>query len=378
MRNRILSLIRKETLHIFRDPRSLYLAVGLPVLMVILFGLGITFDVNNVRIGIIDLDNSPLSRDLAFRLHASSYFDISSHETVYRGMDQLLDEGKAKIVMVIPPQFSRSLNSGRDVKLQLLTDGSDSNTAQIAQGYLLSLIQIFSVDELSEELNRLGLFATAGIPPIQLESRIWYNPDLRSSTFIVPGLIAVVMMILAAMLTSLTIAREWENGTMEQLIASPIKPIEVIIGKLIPYYILGLLQTSLVIGVGILLFGIPFKGSLLLLFLASSLFLICSSGIGIYISAATRSQQLSFMLSVILTMLPAFILSGFIFPISSMPRVIQGLTYLVPARYFLTALRGIFLKGTGLSVLWPQVLFLILFAVGIMTACTRKMTMRLD
>jgi ABC-2 type transport system permease protein len=378
MRHRILSLIRKETLHILRDPRSLYLAVGLPVLLVIIFGYAITFDVNNVRLGVVDLDNSPLSRDLIFRLHASPYFDITSHETVYRGMDKLLDEGKAKIIIVIPPRFSQRLNKGKDVKLQLLTDGSDNNTAQVAQGYLLSLIQMFSVDFLKDNLNRNYSLAQTGIPPIQLEPRIWYNPDLRSVNFIVPGLIAVVMMILAAMLTSLTVAREWENGTMEQLISSPIKPIEVIIGKLVPYYFLGLLQTILVIAVGALLFKVPFKGDLLLLFLVSSVFLVCGMGIGLFISAATRSQQLSFMLSVILTMLPAFILSGFIFPISSMPRIIQILTYLVPARYFLIALRGIFLKGVGLSVLWPQVLLLCLFAIGIMAACAKKMTMRLD
>jgi len=377
MANRILPLMRKENLHILRDPRSLYLAVGLPVIMVILFGYAITMDVNHVHLGIIDQDSTSISRDLIFRLGASDYFDIIYQSHSFSGSEKLLDDGRVKILIGIPSGFSKDLMRGKNIPLQLLIDGSDNNTAQIALGYISSIVRTFSSKMILDKLNKQGP-APEGIPPVDVEPIIWFNPDLRSTNFIVPGLIALIMMVLSAMLTSLTIAREWENGTMEQLISSPAKPIEIITGKLIPYFVLGMFQTLLIILVGTILFRVPLKGNLLFLFFITAVFLVCGLGTGLLISTVTKSQQLAFMISVIFTLLPSFLLSGFIFSISSMPKVIQIISYLVPAKYFLTVLRGIFLKGNGLAVLWPEVVPLILLASLIITACVKRLKLTLE
>ncbi|MBE0460587.1 MAG: ABC transporter permease, partial [Candidatus Aminicenantes bacterium] len=373
MINRVFSLIVKETLHILRDPRSLYLALGLPIVLLILFGYAITFDVQKIPLAVVDEDSTQLSRDLIARIEASQYFDIKFVMNNYSNPEKFLDYGKIKIVLVIPSGFSRNLSLGKNTFVQLLIDGSDNNTAQIALSYASGAIQMFSTNIIREKLHEVSPIAVEYIPPVNLEPRIWYNPELRSTNFIVPGLIATVMMILAAMMTSLTIAREWEVGTMEQLIATPARSYEIIIGKLTPYFFLGILQLFLVSATGILLFKVPLKGNIFFLFCISSIFLICGLGMGLYVSTVTKSQQLAFMMSVILTFLPSIFLSGFIFPVSSMPWIIQFFSYFVPAKYFLIILRGIFLKGNGLYVLWPQVLCLIIFASIIIIACTKRL-----
>ena len=378
MKNRILPLTRKETLHILRDSRSLYLAIVLPVVLLILFGYAITFDVRHIPVGIVDQDSSSLSRDFISRVKGSEYLDLIYLSNSSAGIESLLDKGKVKIILVIPHRFSRNLSKGKDTPLQLLIDGSDNNTAQIGLGYVTRIVQIFSANIILKKLNEQGAVLKAGSLPIDVKPRIWYNPDLRSTNFIVPGLIAVVMMILAAMSTSLTIAREWETGTMEQLIVTPAKPREIIVGKLTPYFFLGMIQISLVVLVGTLLFNVPLKGNIFFLFCVSGVFLICGLGMGLLISTTTRSQQLAFMFSILITLLPSFLLSGFIFPISSMPRIIQFVTYLVPARYFLIVLRGIFLKGTGLAILWPEVVSLFAFASLIVLACAKRLRLSLE
>jgi ABC-2 type transport system permease protein len=369
--------MRKETFHILRDPRSLYLALGMPVVLIILFGYAITLDVRNIPMAVIDQDNTRLSRDLISRFAGSDYFDIRYRLTAASRAEELLNKGNVKVILGVPHDFSLHLSRSQDVHVQLLIDGSDSNTAQIALGYVSGIIQLFSSQIVLEKRNRQNPQATAFLP-FTAEPRVWYNPDLRSTNFIVPGLIAVVMMVIAAMMTSLTIAREWEVGTMEQLIATPARPYEIIIGKLLPYYILGLIQTTVVILIGTLLFGVPLKGNIFFLFCVSSLFLICSLSIGLLISTVTRSQQLAFMMSVLFTFLPSFLLSGFVFPISSMPKIVQFFTYLVPARYFLVVLRGLFLKGTGLAFLWPEVLSLFVFAAVILLASSKRMRLNLE
>ena len=272
MKKRLLSLIRKEFLHIIRDARSLYLAIGLPIVLVILFGYAITMDVRNIKIGIIDMDSTTVSRDLAARIEASPYFKVRFHSRSYNGFEKLLQSGEIKLLLAIPSGLARDLERGHDVPIQILVDGSDNNTAQIALNYLNGMLQTFSLDILTQRLDFMGLAQSAAIPPVEAETRIWYNPDLRSVNFIVPGLIAVTMMILATMLTSLTIAKEWENGTMEQLIASPAKPLEIIFGKLVPYFVLGMIQTALIIVSGTWIFKVPLKGNLLLLFLVTGIF----------------------------------------------------------------------------------------------------------
>jgi ABC-2 type transport system permease protein len=378
MKSRIIPLARKETLHILRDPRSLYLAIVLPIILLILFGYAITFDVKHIPVAIVDQDSSFLSRDFISQVKGSEYLDLAYLSNSSSGLESLLDKGKVKIILIIPSHFSRDLSKGEDAPLQFLIDGSDNNTAQIALGYVTGIVQIFSAKIILEKSNKQGAALQTGSPPLEVKPRIWYNPDLRSTIFIVPGLIAVVMMILAAMSTSLTIAREWEIGTMEQLIATPAKPHEIIIGKLIPYFFLGIIQISLVTLVGTLMFNVPFKGNIFFLFCVSSVFLICGLGIGLLISTLTRSQQLAFMFSLLLTLLPSFLLSGFVFPISSMPRIIQFFTYLVPAKYFLVVLRGIFLKGTGLGILWPEVVSLMGFASLVLLACAKRLRLSLE
>lgn len=378
MKNRIVPLARKEIFHILRDPRSLYLSLIMPVLLVILFGYAITFEVRRIDVGIVDRDHSSLSRRLISEIGASQYFHIRHIQNTYSGLGTLLDEGRIKIILAVPSDFSQDLAKGNTTPVQLLVDGSDNNTAQIALGYLSKLLQGFSSNLIQERLSQQEKALDAAIPPVGVEPRVWYNPGLRSTHYIVPGLIAVVMMILTAMLTSLTIAREWETGTMEQLIASPAKPHQIITGKLLPYFFLGLIQISLVILTGILLFKVPLRGNLLFLFGVSSVFLVCGLAAGLLVSTVTKSQQLAFMLSIIFTLLPSFILSGFAFPISSMPSIIQIITYLVPAKYFLIILRGIFLKGSGLAILWPEVVILFGLAAVILLASIRRLRLSLE
>lgn len=378
MRSRVLPLTRKEILHIIRDPRSLYLSIVLPVILLILFGYAITFDVKHIPVGVIDQDNSSLSRAFISRVRGSEHFDLLYLSNASSGFEMLLDEGKVKIIMAIPHRFSRDLSRGKDSSLQLLVDGSDNNIAQIALGYASRIIQAFSSNIILEKLNKQGALPPVGVPPVELKPTVWYNPDLRSTNFIVPGLIAVVMMVLASVSSSLTIAREWEIGTMEQLISSPARPYEIIIGKLTPYFFLGMIQITLVILIGTLLFRVPLRGNILFLFCISAVFLVCGSGIGLLISTVTKSQQLAFMLSIIFTLLPSFLLSGFIFPVSSMPRLIRFFTYLVPAKYFLIILRGIFIKGNGPGILWPETLALMIFASFIILACARRLRLSLE
>jgi ABC-2 type transport system permease protein len=378
MKSRIIPLMRKEAIHIRRDPRSLYSAIGLPLLLLILFGYALTLEIRHLAVGIINLDNSSLSRDLIGRVTASGYFKLEELSKNAAESEKLLDEGRVKIILIIPRDFSRDLDKGKNAAVQLLVDGCDSNTALIGLGYLSGIIQSFSTNILIGKLESQGGSAAAGIPGIDPRFRIWYNPGLISTDFTVPGIIAVVMMVMTTMLTSLTVAREWETGTMEQLMSAPTRPHEIIIGKLLPYFLLGLIQMSLVILLGRILFKVPLKGSILFLFGISSLFLVCGLGIGLFLSVTTKSQQLAFSFSFLATLLPSFLLSGFVFPISSMPKIIQYVTYIVPARYFLTIIRGIFLKGNGLAVLWPEVLPLVVFALLIILACAKKMKMSLE
>jgi ABC-2 type transport system permease protein len=373
--SRIVPMMRKEALHIFRDPRSLYLALVFPVLLLVVLGLSITFDIRHVAIGIVDHDGSPAGRDLIGRLKASEYFSVKEVTRDEAEGERLIRRDKAKIVLVIPAGFGRSLAKGETAKIQVLVDGTNNNTAQVALGYLGGLFQSVSTRILLETAKDRGL---AEIPGIEPRTRVWYNPELRSTNFIVPGVIAVIMMIVSTMLTSLTIAREWEMGTMEQLIASPARAAEIVIGKAGPYFVLGLLQMALVVVAARILFRVPFKGSVLTLLLSSALFLLCGLGVGLFISTISRSQQLSFMLGIILTMMPSFILSGFIFPIASLPWAARVVSTVDPARYFLTIVRGIFLKGNGLAVHGTEFLALGVFAVLIFLATARRLKLRLE
>jgi len=378
MTRRIIPIMKKEAIHIWRDPRSLYMALGLPMVLLILFGYAINMDVRHVEVGIIDQDGTALSRDFIARVRASDYFSLLYLASNDTETERLLNEGSVKVFIVIPSDFSRDLAKGKDTAFQLLVDGSNNNRALVSLGYVSRIIQIFATDVLTEKMRRQGGLYGGGLPMINPRIRVWYNPELRSANFIVPGLIAVVMTVMTTLLTSLTVAREWENGTMEQLIAGPARSHEIVIGKMLPYFLLGLAQVALVVLAGTLIFKVPLKGNLFVLFVVSAIFLFCGLGIGLLLSIVTRSQQLAYMFSILTTLLPSYLLSGFIFPIKSMPKVIQWISALVPARYFLTTLRGIFLKGYGFGSIWLEISSLSVLSVIIFLTCIKRMKLSLE
>jgi ABC-2 type transport system permease protein len=358
MRSRIWPITRKEFLEIWRDPRNLGFVLVMPVLMLLLYGYGISSDVKWVPLVVYDRDGRPPARELVRRFTSTDYFVETARVESLRQLRGAIDRGVAKVGLVIPEDFSQNLGAGRPAPVQFVVDGSDSNTASIAIGNIAAIGRNL---ELVPRDLRPQFFVTPRPQeptPIALRTWVWYNPELRSSNFLVPGLTAVILMMLAAMLTGLTVAREWERGTMEGLIASPLQPHELMIGKILPYVVIGLVDVVLILLVGVFWFRVPLRGSLALLMVSSSIFLLGALGIGLFISAATRSVQVAFQLSILATMLPALLLSGFFYPIENMPAVLQAITYLVPARYFLVVIRGIFLKGVGLAVLWKELLFL--------------------
>lgn len=352
---RLLAVARKEAIQLRRDTRSLIMAFALPVLLLILFGYAINWDIDDIHAAVLDQDCSARSRELIDALRASGYFTLTRVIDRSDAIAPLLEEGDVRLAVVIPPDFAKDIDAGRPAELQAIVDGSDANTATIVLGYLQGVVLDFNTS-----VNVRGKSWT---PPVTTESRVWYNEDLKSRNMIVPGLIAVIMMIIAAILTSLTIAREWERGTMEQLAATPVSRVEIVIGKLLPYLVIGLVDVVIATLFGVFLFGVPLRGSPFLLMVLSFFFLTGSLGLGIFISAVTKSQMLATQLAMVLTFLPAYLLSGFMFAISSMPRALQVITLIVPARYFLVVTRGIFLKGVGADVLFVQGLSMIAFSV---------------
>lgn len=340
------------------------LAFVLPVFMLLFFGYAITWDVNDIRIAVLDEDRTSDSRGLVDALASSGYFTVAERLESSREIDDRLMRTDVRGVLVIPVGFASDLAApGRTAPLQLLLDGSDANTATIALNYADAIVSQFVARAASQGRDLA--------PPISLEPRTWYNPNLESRHMIVPGLIAVIMSIIAAMLTALTIAREWERGTMEQLAATPVGRVEVVLGKLLPYLAIGLFDVAATVVAGMAFFGTPFNGSVLLLAVLTLLFLLGALGLGIFISAAVKSQVLATQVAMLATYLPAVLLSGFLFDIASMPPVLRGVTFLIPARYFVTVARGIFLKGVGPAVLWPQAVAMLLYAVIGLTLATR-------
>jgi len=373
---RMWAVARKEFLHIVRDPRSLGMAIAIPMLLLVLFGYALTLDVDNVPMVVWDQSNTPESRELLSRFQGSPYFSIRHYIANYPQIDRAINSGQALAALVIPVDFADRLQAGHDVPVQLLVDGSDSNTATIVLGYTRSVTQGYSAQVLIDRMQRLtGKVVEA---PVDLRPRVWFNPDLESKNYIIPGLIAVIMMVIAALLTSLTIAREWERGTMEQLISTPIKGPELIAGKLLPYFAIGMLDVLLAVLMGQFLFHVPLRGSPALVFVMASVFLMGALSLGLLISIVTKSQLLASQLAMVLTFLPSFLLSGFMYAIANMPRPIQVVTYAIPARYFVALLKGIYLKGIGLEVLAGQALLLTAFAVVTVLLANLKFHKKLE
>ena len=358
---RLWAIARKETIQLRRDPRSLALAFALPALLLLLFGYAISLDVRNIALAVLDQSRTAESRRLVEAFVASGYFRVTRQLDGPADIPVVLGHRDAQLVLTIPPEFSRDLAAPRTAPVQLLLDGSDANTATIAQNYADAIVA------------GAGLGVPSGtVAPVRARTRIWYNETLESRNMIVPALIAVIMSIIAAMLTALTIAREWERGTMEQLAATPVHRAEVVLGKLLPYVAIGVLDVTGAVIAGRLVFDVPLRGSILLLAVLTLGFLIAALSWGIFVSAALKSQLLATQVAMLTTYLPALLLSGFIFSIAAMPLVLRLVTLIVPARYFVVITRGIFLKDVGLAVLWPDVLALTAFAAGALGLALRS------
>lgn len=367
----------KEFIQIFRDARTLAVVVILPVLMLVLFGYAINLDVRHLKLAVYDQDRSPASRDLIGALSRGEHFDIAAYPGSHNEVTEALDRGLAHAALVIPTGLAEDLAAGGVAPVQLLIDGSDSTTASTAIGYANAIILQHSAKISVGALRRRGLGAHEEWLTLDSRLRVWYNPELKSTNFIVPGLIAVILMMLAALLTSMTVARERERGTIEQLIASPVMPHELMLGKLVPYIIISFVDVVLVIAAGKLLFRVPLVGSAALMLALSAVFLMAALGIGLFISVVSASQQTAMTVAMLATLLPSMLLSGFIFPISAMPTVLQWLSKVIPATHFLVIARGIFLKGIGMSLLWAPAVALLVYGVVMLGLSSLRFRKRL-
>lgn len=365
---RIKAITRKEFIQIWRDPMSLAMAFLLPLILLFIYGFAVTFDVDRITTVVYDMDKSSLSRELIDEFAQSGYFTVISSLNRYEDIDPYLDGNKAKVAIIIPQDFSKRVRTRRDTAIEIILDGANSNTANIAQGYIAAIAQRYS------QRMSGGLV----VPLIDSRSRVWYNTELKSRNFIIPGLIAVIMTVIIALLTSLTIAKEWDRGTMEQLISTPIKPAELIIGKLIPYFVIGFADTVFTILMSTEFFGVPLRGSVPLLLVLSSIFLFGGLSMGILMSIAGRNQTAASQMAMLSSFLPAFMLSGFIFSISNMPAPLQIVTYFVPARYFVTILKGIFLKGSSLKYLIWETVLLAVYGIAVFLLAIKKFKKRID
>ncbi|HEY3374427.1 MAG TPA: ABC transporter permease [Candidatus Aquicultor sp.] len=357
----IKSIMRKEFIHILRDPRTLGITLFLPLFQLLMFGYALSLDINHIPTAIYDRDKTTMSRQLSNNFSSSGYFDIKAKPDS-ADFTERLDEGTIKVAIVIPQGFENTIRSDKTARVQVLVDGSDPNFARVGASYSSLIINRFSSNATVDSLYKRGITIQQGVPPIDPRARVWYNPELRSVNFIVPGLMALIMMTVTTISISVAVVREKERGTLENLIISPIHGWQLIIGKIIPYVIIAFIEAVIILVAGTFLFNVPMNGSLWLLAASLVIYVAGTLGLGLVISAATDSQQVASFGAFLLTFLPAFLLSGFVFPIKSMPVIVQYMTYLIPARYFLVVIRGIFLKGVGFSVLWPSLLALVVFA----------------
>jgi ABC-2 type transport system permease protein len=360
--NRIKAIAKKEFKHLLRDYRMLAILLLFPVFLLGIFGYAINFDVHHIKLAVFDQEYSDVTRDLVKGLINSEYFDLSGYIKNDKQLKTTLDNKLAQCIVVIPSDFSRKFYSRQVVKVQFLIDGVDGNTANIIQNYVTAALQIFGQNLTAEVLMKNG---QKNYVPIDLETRFWYNPDLQTTRFLIPGLIAMILLITAAISVSLSLVREKERGTIEQINVSPINSFELLAGKILPFLLLSLFNAAMILILGYFMFGVEIKGSIILLFLATLLFLSASTGIGILVSVMADSQQVAFSMATFVTLLPSFILSGFIFPIESMPLAVQILTNITPAKFFIEILRAIVIRGVGISAFWDQALYLILFTAVI-------------
>ena len=372
---RLRAVLVKELHHIVRDGRSLGMALAVPVMMLLLYGYALSLDVDKIPTLIYDQDQTDSSRDLVRQFEGSKFFDVEGYVDSYRPIERGIDTGRILIGVVIPRNYSKHTAAGRESPVQILIDGSDSNTASIALGYAETLVRNYSLELRSDMQNRRAGQQMA--VPIDARLRVWYNSSLESKNYVVPGLIAVVLQIIAALLTSLTIAREWEMGTMEQLLSTPLRPGEIVLGKMLAYFVVGLADAAVAMLVGLFVFQVPMRGSILVLGVSLCVFLCGALFWGIFVSAAAKTQVQAYQMGILSSFLPAFLLSGFVYAIETMPPVIQIITHIIPARYVVTIMKGVFLKGVGFEVLWGELGFLLLYATIVGLLAKRKMNQKL-
>jgi len=374
---RIKAIAVKESLQIVRDPRSLMIALLIPLMQMFMLGYGISLDIKHIPVCAYDREGSQQSQGLLKRFAASRYFSVRKVARDYAEITRDIDDGTCKLAIVIPAGFSQSLNDTGEGTVQALIDGTDSNTANLAANYARAVISSFSSDMQLQSVQRKGGIVQT-LTPVDVQARVWFNEDLESRNFIVPGIVALVMAIVGAQLTSLTIAREWERGTMELLVSTPVKPMELMLGKLLPYFVIGLIDAAICLALAVFWFDVPFRGTLATLFFTTSLFLTVVLCIGYYVSVSIRSQVGASQIALLLTMLPTTLLSGFAFPIDQMPMMVQGVTYLVSGRYYVTILKSVFLKGAGVGELALPMLCLALYAIVLVVLAARSFRKTLD
>ncbi len=385
MWNRILSIMRKEFIQTLRDPRLVVLLIGPPLLQLILFGYAVNLDVERARTAWMDMDRTPASRELLSEFRGSRYFSIVEFPATDREVKDLMDRGEVQSVIRILPGYARDVKRGNSASVQILVDGTNSNTAAIVANYATQIVAAHAGRALSDQQNSrlVGLTAKTGgaapavIPVLTAQSRVWFNPDLVSRVYFVPGVVVIVVALVTIMLTSMSIVREKEIGTMEQLMVTPMTPLEMITGKLLPFAVVGMFQVALVVMAALLIFHVPIRGSIFLLFGCTLLFLLSTLGVGLFISTISMTQQQAMMLSFFF-FLPAMLLSGFAFPIRNMPAAAQYLTYLNPLRYFMQIARDVFLKGVGIASVWQEVLALFIFGMAILSLSTLRFHKNLD
>jgi len=373
----ILHVVRKEFLQIRRDKRMLpiifFAPIFAPIFQLIILGYAANLDVNNIPTVICDLDRSHASRELIDKFTNSGYFTVERNVDDIRDIDRFIDNGTASLAVVIPTAFGDRIKAGKQAELQIIADGSDANLATVGLNYANAIIANYSMNIVAREAPRSGI-GKSGINP---EIRVWYNPELKSKNFMVPGILGLLLMVMTMILTSLAIVKEKEVGTMEQLVVTPIRPHQLIIGKLTPFAVIGIIDIILVLLVATLWFNIPVRGSVFLVFGFCIVFLMTTLGLGLFVSTVSRTQQQAMMTAVFFVMFPMIFLSGFVFPIENMPKVVQLYTYTLPLRYFFVIVRGLFLKGVGFAELWDQALVLLIFGIVILSLSVARFQKRL-
>ncbi len=377
MWSRLKQMLMKEFIQVFRDKRTRFILIIPPIVQMLVFGYAATYEIRHVPMAVLDLDQSQESRDLISRFTSSPYFDVERQVTSSRQLDDLIEQGNATVAMEIHAGFAQKLRKGETAPVQVIVDATNSNTALIASAYITQIALGFARSYQQDWIGRVAPQITQVVPSVELEPRPWYNPNLSSRWFFVPGVIGSLTLVLVITLTAFAVVRERELGTLEQMMVTPIRPVEFILGKTLPFFLIGVFDVSLIAAVGSLWFQVPFRGSLGVLALGAVLFLLCMLGVGLLISTVSSNQQQA-MVTAFFFIMPAVTFSGFGFPISTMPMWLQYLTYLSPLRYFLVVLRGTYLKGVGIDVLWPQMAAMGGFSILLLTVAILRFHKALD